>query len=353
MSNITKFDHRLNSLTHEIWAKITQIEELKGRWIAGSGLSPQTLGRLKRSVLITSTGASTRIEGAKLSDTEIEKMLRGISIQKFESRDEQEVQGYYELLQNVFESFTDLSFNESLIKHFHKELLKHVEKDVLHRGNYKTQENKVEMIDKAGNSIGTLFDTTPAYLTPKEMTELVEWTKQALQEKKYHSLLIIGNFIVEFLNIHPFQDGNGRLSRVLTNLVLLQQGYLYIPYVSHEKLVEDNKPEYYLALRQSQKTFKTDKENINPWLDFFLTILLKQSQMAIGLLTSENIEALLSPKQLAVWEFLQTVNEATPNEISEKANVARPTVNQVINKLLDMKKVERIGEGSGIRYRKI
>lgn len=353
MSNVSKFDHRLNSLTHGIWAKITQIEELKGRWIAGVQLSPQTLGRLKRSVLITSTGASTRIEGAKLSDEDIEKMLRGISIQKFESRDKQEVQGYYELLLNVFDGFTDLSFNESLIKHFHKELLKYVESDVLHRGNYKTQENKVEMIDEAGKSIGILFDTTPAFLTPKEMTELVQWTKQALQEKKYHPLLIVGNFIVEFLNIHPFQDGNGRLSRILTNLVLLQQGYLYMPYVSHEKLIEDNKPEYYLALRKSQRTFKTDKEDINPWLDFFLTILLKQSQMAIGLITAENIETLLSPKQLAVWEYLQTVKEASPNEIAEKAKVARPTVNQVLNKLLDMKKVERIGEGAGIRYRRI
>lgn len=352
MSSITPFDKRLNNLTHEIWAKITQIEELKGRWIAGSQLSPQTLGRLKRSVLITSTGASTRIEGAKLSDEDIEKMLRGISIQKFESRDEQEVQGYYELLLNVFDSFSNLSFNESLIKHFHKELLKYVEKDELHRGSYKTQENKVEMIDEKGKSIGTLFDTTPAYLTPKEMTELVEWTKKALKEKKYHTLLIVGNFIVEFLNIHPFQDGNGRLSRVLTNLLLLQQGYPYMPYVSHEKLIEDNKPEYYLALRKSQKTFKTDKEDINSWLEFFLTVLLEQSQMAIGLLTTENIETLLSPKQLAVWDYLQTVNEATPNEIAEKANVARPTVNQVLNKLLDMKKVERIGEGAGVRYRK-
>src|SRR6266568_1181538 len=137
------FTLRLSNIPHEILAKIAQIEELKGRWSAGANLSPQTLGRLKRSVLITSTGASTRIEGAKLSE--------------------------------------ELKLNESLIKHFHKELLKHVEKDTLHRGNYKTQENKVEMIDEAGKSIGTLFDTTPAYLTPKEMTELVEWTKQALE----------------------------------------------------------------------------------------------------------------------------------------------------------------------------
>src|SRR5579859_6316814 len=149
------FESRFTNLTHEIWAKIAQIEELKGRWSASANLSPQTLGRLKRSVLITSTGASTRIEGSKLSDEDIEKMLRGISIQKFTNRDEQEVQGYYELLQNVFSSWDDLSLNESLIKHFHKELLKHVEKDTLHRGDYKKQENKVEMIDEAGKSIGT------------------------------------------------------------------------------------------------------------------------------------------------------------------------------------------------------
>ncbi len=350
---MVNFEARINNIAQEVWAKIAQIDELKGGWMASSTLSPQTLGRLKRSVLITSTGASTRIEGAKLADVDIEKMLRSISMQKFTNRDEQEVQGYYELLQNVFDSWEEQGFTEGLIKHFHKELLKYVDKDILHRGEYKKQENKVEMINAQGKSIGMLFDTTPAYLTPKEMTELIEWTKQALKEKKYHPLLIIGNFIVEFLNIHPFQDGNGRLSRVLTNLLLLQQGYLYMPYVSHEKLIEDNKPDYYLALRRSQRTFKTEKPDLVPWLNFFLIILLKQSQMAIGLISTENIETLLSPKQLAVWEFLQTVDVATPNEISQNANVARPTVNQVLNKLLELRKVERIGEGAAIRYRKL
>lgn len=349
---MANFDQRLTNLPQAIWLKITQIEELKGRWIAGANLSPQTLGRLKRSVLITSTGASTRIEGAKLSDEDIEKMLRGISIQTFSNRDEQEVQGYYELLQNVFESFDELHFSEGLIKHFHKELLKYVEKDTLHRGNYKSSENKVEMINEKGESISVLFDTTPAYLTQTEMTELIEWTKNSLENKTYHPFLIVGNFIVEFLNIHPFQDGNGRTSRILTNLLLIQQGYSYMPYVSHEKLIEDNKAEYYLALRKSQKTLKTDNPNLISWLEFFLTIVLKQSQMAIGLLASETIETLLSPKQLAVWEYLQTVETASPNEIAEKAKVARPTVNQVVTKLLEMKKIERIGEGSAIRYKK-
>ena len=353
MAKNNRFDQRLATIPSEIWSKITQIDELKGQWIAGARLSPQVLGRLKRSVLITSTGASTRIEGARLSDEDVEKLMRGIDIQKFTDRDKQEVKGYFELLENVFDSWKSLKLSESAIKHFHKELLKYVAKDETHRGDYKKIENKVEMIDAAGKSIGTLFDTTPAYLTPKETQELVEWTQATLQEKKYHPLLIVGNFLVEFLQIHPFQDGNGRLSRVLTNLLLLREGYLYMPYISHEKLVEDNKPEYYLALRQSQKTFKTDKETIVPWLDFFFTIFLKQSQMAVELLSKENIEKLLSKKQLSIWQYLQTVEEAAPGEIAKKAKVARPTVNQALDKLLRLKKVERIGLGRSTRYRKL
>lgn len=318
-----------------------------------SAIKPQVLGRLKRSVLITSTGASTRIEGAKLSDEDVEKLMRGIDIQKFTDRDKQEVKGYYELLDNVFNSWKNLQFNESIIKHFHKELLKYVKKDETHRGEYKKRENQVQMINAAGESIGVLFDTTLAYLTSKEMQELIEWVQEAIAEKKHHPLLIVGNFLVEFLQIHPFQDGNGRLSRILTNLLLLKDGYLYMPYVSHEKFVEDNKPEYYLALRKSQKTFKTKYENIISWLSFFLTIFLKQSEMAVNLLSKENIERLLTEKQLAVWDYLQKADRATPREISEKTRVAYPTVRQAINKLMRLKKIERFGQGRSTSYRKI
>jgi Fic family protein len=353
MATNNKLEQRIYQIPPEIWSKITKIDELKGQWIAGARLSHQVLNRLKRSVLITSTGASTRIEGAKLSDEDVEKLMRGIDIQKFTDRDKQEVKGYYELLENVFDSWKNLRFNESAIKHLHKELLKYVEKDIGHRGDYKKQDNQVQMINTAGESVGILFDTTPAYLTPKETQELIEWTQGALAEKKYHPLLIVGNFLVEFLQIHPFQDGNGRLSRVLTNLLLLKEGYLYMPYISHEKFVEDNKPEYYLALRQSQKTFKTDKEDITPWLDFFLTIFLKQSEIAIGLLSKENIERLLTQKQLAVWNYLQKVESSTPREISEQTKVAYPTVRQAIDKLMRLKKIERIGQGRSTSYRKL
>lgn len=350
---INRYTARLNSIPNSIWSLIAQIDELKGRWIGAANLNPYTLSQLKRSVLITSTGASTRIEGSKMTDADIESMLRGISMQTFSDRDKQEVRGYYELLQNVFDSWQDLSFGESTIKHFHKELLKYVGKDEHHRGEYKHGENKVEMINEKGESIGTLFETTPAYLTPKEMLELVEWTKQSLAEKHFHPLLVIGNFIVEFLNIHPFSDGNGRLSRILTNLLLLKKGYAYMPYISHEKLVEDNKPEYYVALRKSQKTFKTNREDISAWFEFFLKMLIKQSQMAVDLLSNESIEKILSPNQLKVWEYFQNIDEVTPGDISKNSGVMRSTVSQVLNKLLTLKKVERIGLGRATRYRKI
>ena len=260
MSKRDFFAQRFSNLSPEIITRIGHIEALKGQWIGSTQLSPQILGRLRRSVLVTSTGASTRIEGARLSDEQIERLMKSLSIQTFQNRDEQEVTGYYELLHNVFTAWQTLSFTEGLIKHFHHELLKYVEKDTLHRGAYKKTENKVHMVNEEGDSLALLFDTTPAYLTPKQMQELVEWTQHALADQQYHPLLVIGNFLVEFLKIHPFEDGNGRLSRILTNLLLLQAGYAYMPYVSHEKIVEENKLRYYLALRKSQNTLGTEQE---------------------------------------------------------------------------------------------
>lgn len=346
-------EKRIANVSQKIWSLINNIDLIKGQWIGGAKLNPQALGRLKRSVLVTSSGASTRIEGAMLSDEDVEKLMRGISVQKFKDRDAQEVKGYYELLSNVFAVWKQLPFNESMIKHSHKELLKHVDKDERHRGEYKKTENNVEMFDEFGKSLGVVFATTPAYLTPKQMQELVEWTSWAFDESDYHPLLIVGNFLIEFLAIHPFQDGNGRLSRVLTNFLLLKVGYAYVPYVSHEKLVEDNKADYYLTLRRSQKTLNATKPDIESWLEFFLKVCLEQAGQAIELLSHENIEKILSPKQLAVWQHLETVDEATAGEIAQAATVARPTVSQALDVLLRLKKIERIGQGRTTRYRKV
>jgi Fic family protein len=316
-------------------------------------LNPQALGRLKRSVLVTSTGASTRIEGSKLSDEDVEKFIRGLSLQKFVDRDKQEVQGYFELLKNVFTSWKHIPFTEGVIKQLHRELLTYAQKDERHRGEYKKMENSVEAFDESGKSVGVIFETTPAYLTPKRMTEFVEWAAYALKHQEHHPLLVIGSFLVEFLAIHPFQDGNGRLSRILTNLLLLKAGYEYVPYVSHEKLVEDSKADYYVALRKSQAMLGADQESIVPWLEFFLNISLEQAKQAIDLLSHENIEKILSPKQLTVWRYLETADEATAGSVTKATGVARPTVSQAIDVLLRLKKIERIGQGRTTRYRRI
>ena len=349
----TRFDKRLASIASELLTKIAKIDELKGRWVGGLQLNPQTLGRLKRSVLVTSTGSSTRIEGAKLTDEEVENLMMGVKTKKFADRDSQEVKGYFDLLQNVFDSWETIKLSENTIKHFHHELVKLVDKDQRHRGDYKKVENTVEMFDRNGRSLGVVFQPTKAYLTPKEMQELVEWTNAAFAEKKHHPLLIIGNFLVEFLKIHPFQDGNGRLSRILTNLLLLKEGYLFVPYVSHEKLIEDNKSDYYLALRRSQDSFAKRKDDILPWLKYFLDIILKQSEIAIGLLGADEVEKLLSPKQLAIWKYIQEAGEAAPLEISRETSIVKPTVIQALSRLLKLNKIERIGMGRGTRYRKL
>ena len=349
----TNYTKRIYNLPTDIQEKIAEIDQLKAKWVHGAELDREVLTRLKKSVLITSTGASTRIEGAKLSDDDIERLLRGMSVEKFKNRDQQEVAGYYELLTNVFDSYQSIPFSISTIKFFHRELLKHVEKDKGHRGEYKKKENQVAMVDALGNPVEIVFDTTPAYLVEKQMQEIVEWTQLALIEKEFHPLLVIGNFLVQFLKIHPFTDGNGRLSRILTNLLLLQHGYVYMPYISHEKLVEDNKPEYYVVLRQSQKTFGTERETIAPWLNFFLDMLTAQSERAVELLTHEQTQKLLSPQQEIVWIYLEKTREATPMEIGTTTKIPRPTINQVLTKLLKLKKIERIGSGRGTRYRVI
>lgn len=348
-----KFDNRIKNLPQNILELIDKIDLLKSKWINGAKLDQQTLGNLKKSILITSTGASTRIEGSELTDEDIERLMRGLSMQKFKDRDKQEARGYFDLLTNVFESYKSIPFAESTIKFFHRELLKYSEKDELHRGEYKKDENKVAMVSPTGEPIEILFDTTDPWLTPKEMQELVEWTQTAFLEKSAHPLIIISNFLVEFLHIHPFTDGNGRLSRILSNLLMLQHGYEYMPYVSQEKLIEDNKPEYYIALRASQKTLRTKEENITAWIIFFLHIVLEQSEQAINLISHEEVARLLSPQQNVVWEYIsKQSNVVTPLEISQATSVPRPTINQVLNKLLSLKWIERIGIGRTTRYKK-
>lgn len=348
-----KLDQRIESPDPHIVALLAEIDGISGEFRGGLRLTPQAITKLKRSTLVTSAGASTRIEGAKLSDGEVEKLMHGLAISKFADRDRQEVQGYLETLQIIFDGHETLALRESVITSLHNQLLKYSTKDERQQGDYKKKENTVGVMGADGKVAKIIFETTPAYLTGKEMLELVDWTSEALEKNRFHHLLIIANFILEFLKIHPSEDGNGRLSRVISNLLLLQSGYTFVQYISHEQIIERRKDEYYLGLRKSQETFKTDHATISPWLNFFLSVIKEQASKALSYLQTEKIEDTLSPKQYEVWKYLSSVKEAGPGEIVKATSIALGTVRQALDRLVKLGEVKRVGRGRATRYVKL
>jgi len=350
---MNRFEKRLQfdqKTSQEVTKLLARIDECKGYWEAFSLLSPEYLKRMKHAVIVSSSGSSTRIEGAHLSDEEVEQLLRNAKVRRLRTRDEQEVLGYLDTIKEIFESWEAMKFGESLIKHIHASALKYSEKDSRHKGQYKFAPNRVEAVDAKGKVVGIIFDPTPPFLTPKEMQELTEWTQKQFKEQVFHPLLIIANFVYEFLTIHPFQDGNGRTSRILTNLLLLQHGYGFAPYVSHEKLIEDHKVDYYVALKKTTTTWKKE-ENIAPWMLFILRMFAAQGEMAVALTKEDQTENLLSENQLAVWKAFQEADTLSRKEIAEKTGINIRTVDQALSKLLALKKIVKIGKGRATRYR--
>ncbi|HHB83428.1 MAG TPA: Fic family protein [Devosia sp.] len=266
---------------------VAEIDEFKGRWEALKNLSPDRLNALRKVATVESVGSSTRIEGAKLTDIQVETLLSNIKMQKFDTRDEQEVAGYAEAMDLIFQAFDDMPLTENHIRQLHQVLLRHSTKDARHRGEYKKLDNHVVAIDADGKEIGVIFETTTPFETPRQMEELVHWVKKAIEEETMHPLLIVAVFTVQFLAIHPFQDGNGRLSRVLTTLMLLRAGYAYVPYASLESVIEENKDIYYKSLRRTQMTLKGNDPDWTPWVGFFLRCLKKQKNNLVARLDRE------------------------------------------------------------------
>ncbi len=341
--------------TEALYATISEVDAIKNTFRLTDRLAPQTINRLTQSVIVTSTGASNRIEGNRLSDDEVEALYRNMHIRKFKTRDEQEVAGYLEMLELVLTSYADMPVTEALILQLHRDLLKYSDKDQRQRGAYKFGPNRVEAKDQSGNIIGVIFDPTPPHLTKKEMQELIEWNQWAETENFKHPLIRIGNFMFEYLAIHPFQDGNGRTSRLLTNLLLLQHGYMFTALVSHEKLIEARKADYYLALNKAQSSWKTENEDIFPWLLYFLEIVRSQATHALELIERSRIENLLSEKQLALWQWIQKRKEPefSRKHAVEALGFPQRTIEASIKKLVDLKRLEKIGQGRATRYQRV
>ena len=338
-------------ITPEILSLVARVDEFKGAWRALGALAPDRLSALRRIATIESIGSSTRIEGSRLSDREVERLLSHLEIKSFATRDEQEVAGYAELMDLAFSSWRDIPFTENHIKQLHQILLGHSEKDAWHRGKYKTNSNSVAAFDETGAQIGIVFQTATPFETPRLMTELVAWVSQEREAARLHPLLIIALCIVVFLEVHPFEDGNGRLSRVLTTLLLLQAGYAYVPYSSLESVVEQSKDTYYLALRQTQRTIRTESPDWQPWLVFFLRALAEQVRRLERKVEREKLVLAAMPElQLQVVELAREHGRVTIGQAIKLTGASRNTLKQHFRALVERGTLRQHGRGRGVWY---
>lgn len=342
----------LITVGQDILQLIAEIDEFKGQWQALKTLSPERLQQLRKVATIESVGSSTRIEGAKLSDVQVETLLSNISSTSFNTRDEQEVAGYAEAMDLVFQAYEDLRLTENHIRQLHQTLLRHSTKDERHRGSYKTLPNHVVAKDADGNEIAVVFETATPFDTPREMEGLVQWASKAFDESAMHPLLTIAVFKVVFLAVHPFQDGNGRLSRILTTLLLLRAGYEYVPYASLESIVEENKDLYYKALRRTQTTLNNDDPDWEPWLGFFLRCLKKQkANLAIKVgqekTASDSSLPLLS---VQILKLLGERERLTIAQIVEITGANQNTLKVRLRELVNEGRIQRHGKARATWY---
>lgn len=338
-------------ISPEILAIISEIDEFKGAWRALGTLAPERLLALRRVATIESIGSSTRIEGSKLSDREVENLLSNLQIKSFETRDEQEVAGYAKVMELIFSSWSDIAINENHIRQLHRDLLKFSSKDEYHRGEYKKTSNSVAAFDESGKQIGIVFETAKPFDTPRLMAELVTWTNDKINNNALHPLLIIAIFVVVFLEIHPFQDGNGRLSRVLTTLMLLRAGYLYVPYSSLESIIEQNKEGYYLSLRQTQGTIRNAEPKWHPWIIFFLRALQQQmKKLAIKVEREKILLSSLPELSLNILEYAREHGRVNIGDMIKLTGISRNTLKEHFRQLIEKRHLVMHGSGRGAWY---
>lgn len=338
-------------ITPDLLVMVAEIDEFKGAWRAIGTLAPERLKALRFVATVESIGSSTRIEGGKLTDREVEMLLRNLEVGRFGNRDEQEVAGYAETMETIFHAWGDIPITENHLKQLHRDLLRHSDKDERHRGKYKTLRNDVAAFDGEGNMMGVVFETASPFDTPQRMEELVAWLNEAREIGRLHPLLTTAIFIVVFLEIHPFQDGNGRLSRILTTLLLLQAGYLYLPYSSLESVIEQSKEGYYIALRQTQSTIRHSTPDWQPWLLYFLRALQQQKRrLEVKIERERNALLVLPELAMKILDYARDHGRVTTRDMVREAGASPNTLKAVFQSLVKKGLLTRHGAGRGIWY---
>lgn len=338
--------HTLNiEIDWKLISIISKIDRFDAEWTSIEKKEGQSLKQLKAIATVRSVGASTRIEGSKMSNEEVDVLLSDLTIDKLEDRDSQEVAGYFEVLDLISESYDGIDITENSLKNLHNRLLKYSAKDDWHKGNYKQFSNSVEATFPDG-STQIIFETaTPGIQTEDAMRALIEWY---VNDKETHTLVKTAIFCYEFVSIHPFQDGNGRLSRLLSSLLLIKYGYKWIQYVSFEHEIENRKVEYYQELRKCQA--QRPGEEITTWIYFFFDALINIQNQLIAKLNTQGVESSLSPKEKSILVFIADHPGTKSGVIATKLKIPNPTVKKILSVLVNKNLIEKYGSGPGTNY---
>jgi Fic family protein len=324
---------------------ISQIDRFDASWTSIEKKEGQSLKQLKSIATVRSVGASTRIEGSKMSDEEVTVLLEKIDIEKLEDRDSQEVVGYFKAFDIISESYKDIEISENSIKNLHNILMKHNKKDDWHKGKYKQHSNAVEANFPDGTK-QIVFKTTEAgFATENAMENLINWYNN---DSTTHPLVKCSLFTYDFLSIHPFQDGNGRLSRLISSLLLLKNGYNWIQYVSFEYEIENRKSEYYRVLMSCQS--QRPNENVSEWGNFFFDALKNIQEQLMQKLEQSGVKIKLSPREKSILTFIGTNAGCKSGEIAKKLGIPSPTIKRILPDLIEKNLIEKHGNGASTNY---
>jgi Fic family protein len=330
----------------KILSEIAKIDRFDAAWTNFEKREGDSLKQLKSIATVQSVGASTRIEGSRMTDDEVEVLIKRIEISAFEERDQQEVAGYFETLDTISEHFASIEITENQVMGLHILLMKYGDKDVWHRGKFKQVSNTVEA-NLADGSKQVIFKTSePGLRTQDDMIRLFNWYHT---DQETVPLIKVAVFVYEFLSIHPFQDGNGRLSRLLGSLLLLKNGYSWIQYISFENEIENRKSAYYKVLMDTQRN--RPGENITEWLRFFLSCLSHiQNNLMLKLDQRKMDNAAANQRERKILFFIENHPGSRSGEISSKLDIPLPTAKKTLAELVEKKLVLREGIGRATAY---
>lgn len=332
---------------NEIMAYVAQIHEFKGKQDLYLRQKPVELNRLVEIAKIQSTESSNQIEGIITTNSRLKQLVENKTTPR--NRDEQEILGYRNALNIIHESYEAIPVRSSYILQLHGELLKHTA--FSYGGKFKTTPNEIDMVLENGEKI-VLFKPLEPYETPSAVERLCEEYNKAYGEGIVDPLILIPNFILDFLCIHPFNDGNGRMSRLLTLLLLYRAGYIVGQYISIEKAIADTKETYYEILQQADRGWHSGENDPKPFIKYMLGIILscyREFESRISL-------AAKAGKKSSSYDIVKSFTENTLGKFSKQdallscPSLGSSSVESALKKLVEEGAIIKTGAGRKTMY---